>query len=642
MVLSIKNPSNFTLIRGYSPVGDMIVIFLCLLMFFLLRETFIRRSRTLHLFQLSIALLCISAFANTAFYYTVLHLDSDGLLIFFRAIHHLSLLLLFTIYINYIRYLIAVPKRISRFILALSCGICGISGIADALCPLFGFSYYRDRATGIWQDHVVLKPFSIGYLLCIAVVFFLVFYYRKRIPTQLYHMLLLTFTFSMFLVLAGNNHGHNPFLTLSFLMPILVVLYMLHANAYSVKTGALNASSLDEFLAEFQGRKYDNYYMCLKFETDAEFVMSDEMGKLFYNFWHGYFKRAMFFHPTTKLFVLAVRSQDPVETEKQATRLYQELFLQNYDNHRIPYKIVFFDHLEFCHNLEQFYEVFNFFTQEMPINTCQICSKEDYTRFHRIKYITEQLKDLSEHGTLDDPRVLVYCQPVRNVTSGCYDTAEALMRLRLDHLGMIFPDEFIPLAEKNDFIHKLSMIILNKTCREIHRLKEEGYALSRISVNMSIRELSDDHFMYDFCEVVEQNEIDYSSIAVELTESRNDTEYELLLDRVNQFKKLGIRTYLDDFGTGYSNFDRILSLKLDVVKFDRSLLLMADKDENTRFVLDYFSTAFEKLGYKVLYEGVETGEQEDICVHSHADYLQGYKFSKPIPIEQLREFLVHP
>ena len=126
---------------------------------------------------------------------------------------------------------------------------------------------------------------------------------------------------------------------------------------------------------------------------------------------------------------------------------------------------------------------------------------------------------------------------------------------------------------------------------------------------------------------------------MELTESRNDTEYELVLDRVMQFKSLGVCTYLDDFGTGYSNFDRILSLKLDVVKFDRILLLMANKDENSQFILNYFSTAFEKLGYKVLYEGVETDEQETICVNSHADYLQGFKFSKPIPIEELKNFL---
>ena len=213
------------------------------------------------------------------------------------------------------------------------------------------------------------------------------------------------------------------------------------------------------------------------------------------------------------------------------------------------------------------------------------------------------------------------------------------MRLKLKDTGIVYPNRFIPLAEKNGYIHKLSMIILNKTCRAIREFQDEGYQLSRVSVNFSISELSSKNFMEEFRQIVERNGVDFHTIAVELTESRNDTEYELVLDRVMQFKSLGVCTYLDDFGTGYSNFDRILSLKLDVVKFDRSLLLMANKDENSQYILNYFSTAFKKLGYKVLYEGVETDEQETICVNSHADYLQGFKFSKPIPIEELKNFL---
>lgn len=104
--------------------------------------------------------------------------------------------------------------------------------------------------------------------------------------------------------------------------------------------------------------------------------------------------------------------------------------------------------------------------------------------------------------------------------------------------------------------------------------------------------------MEEFRQIVERNGVDFHTIAVELTESRNDTEYELVLDRVMQFKSLGVCTYLDDFGTGYSNFDRILSLKLDVVNLTHDLLLMANKDENSQFILNYFSTAFKNSGTK--------------------------------------------
>lgn len=97
---------------------------------------------------------------------------------------------------------------------------------------------------------------------------------------------------------------------------------------------------------------------------------------------------------------------------------------------------------------------------------------------------------------------------------------------------MVYPNRFIPLAEKNGYIHKLSMIILNKTCRAIREFQDEGYQLSRVSVNLSISELSNKNFMEEFRQIVERNGVDFHTIAVELTESRNDTEYELVLDRV--------------------------------------------------------------------------------------------------------------
>ena len=83
--------------------------------------------------------------------------------------------------------------------------------------------------------------------------------------------------------------------------------------------------------------------------------------------------------------------------------------------------------------------------------------------------------------------------------------------------------------------------------------------------------------------------------------------------------------------------DECIDLCSDIIEEEYDVL--ANKDENSQFILNYFSTAFKNLGYKVLYEGVETDEQETICVNSHADYLQGFKFSKPIPIEELKNFL---
>ena len=640
MGLHLWMSTNHIVIHSYSPVGDFLLVIQCLLALLLIRQTFIKQSRTFRIFKFCFALLFIAAVSNIAFYYTDLFSRQNSLLWVLRAVYHISLLSLFCLYISYLKTLIVFPEKTAGKLSALSFGILLVFGTADILAPLTGWGFQQDHY-GTWYESMLLTPFMMGYLLYLAFILFLLIRYKRRLPTELFHMLLFTEALCAGIVVLETSMNTTSFLATTYFLPLLVVLYMLHANAYDPKTGALSSASLDEYLRQQKLTSRDTYYLCLRFDMDFEYVVTEEMGKLFYDFWTDYFRRGMLFNPSTNFFVLAVDSHNIPDATERAVSLIKKVFQQYYEEYKLPYKLVLFDHLDFCENLEQFYDVFNYFSEKVAQNSYRVFGEEDYQSYKEMHYIRTQLKDIADHGSLDDERVLVYCQPVRNVHTGTYDTAESLMRLRLPRTGLVFPDRFIPLAEKYDYIHRLSMIILNKTCRQIRKMQEEGYQISRVSVNLSVEELGEKNFMEEFKTIVQATGIDFHTIAVEFTETQNDTEYELVQECVNEFKKLGVCTYLDDFGTGYSNFDRILSLKLDVVKFDRSLLLMADQDANSRFLVNYFSAAFARLGYKVLYEGVETEEQEALCISSHADYLQGYKFSKPIPIEELPRFLTH-
>lgn len=640
MGLHLWMSTNHIVIHSYSPVGDFLLVIQCLLALLLIRQTFVKKSQTFRIFKFCFGLLFIAAVSNIAFYYTDLFSRQNSLLWILRAVYHISLLSLFCLYISYLKILIVFPEKTARKLSALSLGILFVFGTADILAPLTGWGFQQDHY-GTWYEKMLLTPFMMGYLLYLAFILFLLIRYKRRLPTELFHMLLFTEAVCAGIVVLETSMNTTSFLATTYFLPLLVVLYMLHANAYDPKTGALGSASLDEYLRQQKHTSQDTYYLCLRFDMDFEYVVTEEMGKLFYDFWTDYFRKGMLFNPSTSFFVLAVDSHNIPDATERAVSLIKKVFQQYYEEYKLPYKLVLFDHLDFCENLEQFYDVFNYFSEKVTQNSYRVFGEEDYQSYKEMYYIRTQLKDIADHGSLDDERVLVYCQPVRNVHTGTYDTAESLMRLRLPQTGLVFPDRFIPLAEKYGYIHRLSMIILNKTCRQIRKIREEGYQISRVSVNLSVEELGEKDFMEEFKSIVQATGIDFHTIAVEFTETQNDTEYELVQECVNEFKKLGVCTYLDDFGTGYSNFDRILSLKLDVVKFDRSLLLMADQDANSRFLVSYFSAAFERLGYKVLYEGVETEEQEALCIASHADYLQGYKFSKPIPMEELPRFLTH-
>lgn len=152
-------------------------------------------------------------------------------------------------------------------------------------------------------------------------------------------------------------------------------------------------------------------------------------------------------------------------------------------------------------------------------------------------------------------------------------------------------------------------------------------------------ELRGTNFCDDVIKVINATGIDSDKIAIELTESKNEQDYELVKNVMAKLHNFGIKFYLDDFGTGYSNFERIIGLPIDIVKFDRSLTIMAGKDEQSRYMVGRFSDIFDNSHYQVLFEGVEDEADETRCKDMNALYLQGYKYSKPIPIENLCEFL---
>ncbi len=152
---------------------------------------------------------------------------------------------------------------------------------------------------------------------------------------------------------------------------------------------------------------------------------------------------------------------------------------------------------------------------------------------------------------------------------------------------------------------------------------------------MDVRE---EHFCFHVKQIVQDRGVPFDKVAIEITESQNEKDFMLIKEKLYELKQSGITFYLDDFGTGYSNFDRIMELPFDIIKFDRSLVIASAEDEKTKIMVDHLAQLFADLGYSVLYEGIENEDDEKRCTAMYASYLQGYKYSKPIPIEQLTEY----
>lgn len=119
-------------------------------------------------------------------------------------------------------------------------------------------------------------------------------------------------------------------------------------------------------------------------------------------------------------------------------------------------------------------------------------------------------------------------------------------------------------------------------------------------------------------------------------EKRKD--FLLMKSKISDLRAQGIKIYLDDFGTGYSNMERIMELPFDIIKFDRYLVIASGENPRSEKLVESLASMFASLDYSVLYEGVESESDEKMCREMRASYLQGYKYSRPIPIENLEAY----
>ena len=227
----------------------------------------------------------------------------------------------------------------------------------------------------------------------------------------------------------------------------------------------------------------------------------------------------------------------------------------------------------------------------------------------------------------------VYYQPTYNMDRTLHG-AEALLRMRDRELGMVYPDEFIPIAEQLGLIDDLDEFVLQEVCRFLQSGIPQRCGMDCINVNLSVLECLKDGFADHVIHIVEAAGIPKHLINFEITESVAANDYRHLSGVVEQLKRKGFQFSIDDFGTGYSNMMSIFSLGADVIKIDKSVLWGAEEGELGMVVLKASIDMVREIHKKSLVEGVETEKQIGILEELGCNYLQGFYFSPPLPREE--------
>lgn len=242
------------------------------------------------------------------------------------------------------------------------------------------------------------------------------------------------------------------------------------------------------------------------------------------------------------------------------------------------------------------------------------------------------------HNAIQNNEFELYYQPIFDFTKNKFSKVEALIRWSNNDLGQVPPAEFIPIAEDIDIITTIGRWVTETAIAQLCAWEKKGLTDLIVSINVSVKQLMDEKFVDHINYFIIQNKLLSKKIILEITESLFLRE-EKVADRLNKLSDLGVQIAIDDFGSGYSNLNYLNKLNISYLKIDKSFIDTIDQNNFNDSVLLAIIAMAKKINFKTIAEGVETQSQIDFLKENECDEVQGYYFSKPLPVKDFEEFI---
>lgn len=292
-----------------------------------------------------------------------------------------------------------------------------------------------------------------------------------------------------------------------------------------------------------------------------------------------------------------------------------------------------------AHNLE----ILASLCKPVPVNEFQVLIENFTQKYHALKstknrsqeyeFSAEELSQAIEQGQL-----ALYYQPQVNVSTGSLYGVEALVRWQHPVQGLVFPNEFIPLAESSGLMGDLTRWVINEAILQEQIWKKEGYNIV-VSVNISADDIKSLTLPEQLSDFIEKNKSDPTRLTLEITESALMGELVTSLDILTRLRLKGLGLSIDDFGTGYSSLSQLHRIPFSELKIDQSFVSGMSEDKEASSIVKTCIILGHELNMQVVAEGVETEAQWKKLKQYGCDLAQGYFFSRPIPVQEMTDYL---
>lgn len=254
--------------------------------------------------------------------------------------------------------------------------------------------------------------------------------------------------------------------------------------------------------------------------------------------------------------------------------------------------------------------------------------------------LTDKIELQSElRRAIERKEFILFYQAQMDLTQKKVLGFEALIRWKHPEKGLLYPNDFIYLAEESGLIVPIGEWVLNAACLQLKEWMNMDYNNISMAVNLSARQFKDKNFVHMVFDIIEQTGIDPKRLELEITESVALEDLDYTISTIKKLKEIGVSFSLDDFGTGYSSMSYLKKLPVSNLKIDKSFLDTVMDDTSDQKIIQAIISLARNLDLNIIAEGVERSDQEQFLQDSNCNMAQGYLYSKPLPKERAVEYL---
>lgn len=461
--------------------------------------------------------------------------------------------------------------------------------------------------------------------------------YRKRINPRIRAAIVLWMV--IWMVCAGIQFLNSALLIVGFASAIgVLILFVIMENPEANlerRLGCFNAYALTEYLNQMFERKkifsvmeisFDNTGLLEEKGMDVNGILCEILHVL------DRYDDILTFKSINLSLVLISAKREELE---KAWNAILEKFAKD-DVFQKVVMVVLTDQTDSISNLDKLFRFLSFVRAECSEQKgkLNIADANMVARYEERDRVEQDISD-----ALAEDRVEIFLQPIFSNNEKGFTSAEALVRIRKRDGGFLSPEIFIPVAEESGQILELGERVLEKVCQFLQDTEVTKLGVHYIEVNLSVIQCEKMGLSDRLISIIERYGIDPTLINLEITETASISARKVLLENMKRLIEYGFTFSLDDFGKGESNLMYVVEMPVSIVKLDQDMSKAFFCSEKARHAVRTMINMAHDMEMKVVSEGIETKEEMETLKAEGIDYIQGYYYSKPLPVDEYLEFL---